>query len=646
MKKFLSMVIALVMVIGLLPTLPVAVASTTMVYLESDIMSTQRSSVTRYPASGSFSMGGVTYFRGITTDWGNISGSITYNIVGQGFTRLSGTFGRLAGTATGTLTITGDGRLLGGFEVQGGLTTQVDIAIPSDVQQIVIQMQPNGGMNDRVAFADAFFEVGMQSQQPPPQQEQPQQPLGNASYIESDIMSTQRSSVTRYPASGSFSMSGVTYFRGITTDWGNISGSITYNIVGQGFTRLSGTFGRLSGTATGTLTITGDGRLLGGFEVQGGVTRQVEVAIPLGIQQIVIQMQPNGGMNDRLAFADVFFDGGTASQPSTHPPATPNAIYLESDVMSTQRSSVTRYPASGSFFMGGVTYFRGITTDWGNISGSITYNIVGQGVTRLSGTFGRLSGTATGTLTITGDGRLLGGFEVQGGLTRQVDISIPSDIQQIVIQMQPNGGMNDRVAFAEVFFERTPQAPNIDTASTWARDGINEAYGKGIIPEELTHNFNYVINRQEFCRMAVRWVEFATGKSIDMVLSEKGLSRNPNAFTDTNDPDILAAFALGITAGVGNNQFNPLGQFTRQQAATMIMNACRAIGADVSNPPPSGFADMNIAASWAHTGINFVRANGIMSGVGNNNFNPNGVYSIQESIVTFNNIKHETLPGR
>ncbi|MCL2004253.1 MAG: fibronectin type III domain-containing protein [Oscillospiraceae bacterium] len=186
--------------------------------------------------------------------------------------------------------------------------------------------------------------------------------------------------------------------------------------------------------------------------------------------------------------------------------------------------------------------------------------------------------------------------------------------------------------------------PNIDTADNWAHEGINEAYQKGFIPEELLNNFNYVINRQEFCRMAVRWVEYATGKSIDTVLFEKGLARSPNAFTDTSDPDILAAYALGITAGIGNNQFNPLGQFPRQQAAMMIMNACRAIGADVSNLPTADFADMNSAASWAHPGINFVRVREIMRGIGGGNFGPHTLYTIQESIVTFNNIKVEVLP--
>ncbi|MDR0491144.1 MAG: S-layer homology domain-containing protein, partial [Oscillospiraceae bacterium] len=162
-------------------------------------------------------------------------------------------------------------------------------------------------------------------------------------------------------------------------------------------------------------------------------------------------------------------------------------------------------------------------------------------------------------------------------------------------------------------------APNLDSASTWARDGITAAVEKGFVPTDIQGSYTNVITRQEFCRMAVMWVEYATGKSIDAVLAEQGKSRDTDAFTDTNDPYILAALALGITSGTGVGRFTPDGQFSREQAATMIMNTCRAIGANVSNPPVPGFTDMGSASSWAVDGINYVRANGIMQGTGDNN---------------------------
>jgi uncharacterized protein YkwD len=185
---------------------------------------------------------------------------------------------------------------------------------------------------------------------------------------------------------------------------------------------------------------------------------------------------------------------------------------------------------------------------------------------------------------------------------------------------------------------------DLNSASVWAYDGIVRAIQKGFVPTDLQGGYQNVITREEFCRMAVKWVEYALGKNIDTILAERNLSRNPNAFSDTRDLDILAAFALGITSGTGNNKFTPRGQFNRQQAATMIMNTCRVIGADTGNPPASGFADLNTASDWAVNGINYVHANGIMVGTGGNNFSPLAPFTREQSIVTFNNIIPELLP--
>ena len=187
-----------------------------------------------------------------------------------------------------------------------------------------------------------------------------------------------------------------------------------------------------------------------------------------------------------------------------------------------------------------------------------------------------------------------------------------------------------------------PPSP-LDSAADWAKPHIISALEKGFIPADIQNDYANTITRAEFCRMAVKWVEYATGKTIDAVLAENGKTRDPDAFTDVTNSDILAAAALGITSGVGNNRFDPGGQFTRQQAATMIMNTCKVIGADTENPPPSGFSDIYLADGWAHTGIDFVRAHGIMSGTGDG-FNPKGIYTREQSIVTFNNIVPEELP--
>lgn len=201
--------------------------------------------------------------------------------------------------------------------------------------------------------------------------------------------------------------------------------------------------------------------------------------------------------------------------------------------------------------------------------------------------------------------------------------------------------------------QKTP--PNLAAAEGWAHPGITEAYNKDLIPADLQSNYTDVITRAEFCRMAVKWVEYAEGKDINTILKEKGLTRRQNAFSDTADPDILAAYALGITAGdtaptaTAPGKFVPDGQFDRQSAAMMMYNTCRAIGTDVANPKAADFTDMNLAESWARVGIDFCRANTIMNGVTTTppiRFDPQKTYTRQESIVMFNNTDPDALPGK
>ena len=178
----------------------------------------------------------------------------------------------------------------------------------------------------------------------------------------------------------------------------------------------------------------------------------------------------------------------------------------------------------------------------------------------------------------------------------------------------------------------------IATASEWARDGIREALNKGIIPAQLQDNYKNVITRYEFCLMAMKYIEYATGKSTELFMAERGIAPVANHFTDTEDPAILAAYAIGVTSGTSVNTFTPNGLLSREQAATLIMNICRTLGINIDGAPSCGFDDMGSASGWAKGGIDFCVANGIMNGIGNNKFDPKATYSREQSIVTFDNI--------
>ena len=86
---------------------------------------------------------------------------------------------------------------------------------------------------------------------------------------------------------------------------------------------------------------------------------------------------------------------------------------------------------------------------------------------------------------------------------------------------------------------------------------------------------------------------------------------------------------LGIVTGMGDNTFYPLGEITRQQAATMLMRAAEVLGYDISAPETT----LEGVAAWATDGVNFVVDRGIMTGT-ENGFEPEGTYTKEQAVTT------------
>lgn len=249
-------------------------------------------------------------------------------------------------------------------------------------------------------------------------------------------------------------------------------------------------------------------------------------------------------------------------------------------------------------------------------------------------------------LEIIGDGRILYSIDLTPNSLPTSDLQINvNGVSKLTIKLHDNKSVSGGTAFGLVDFRLVPDPLN--SASSWAHDGIKSAIDKGFVPQDLQKSYTNVITRTEFCRLAIKWLEFKTGKDIGTLVYEKGLSIDSNAFSDTNDPDILAAYTLGITSGTKaptgliRGTFAPNGAFSREQAATMIRNTCRIAGLDVSNVTPAGFDDIGSASSWAVDSINFCYNNGIMTGTRTSplTFSTKSTYTREESIITFNNIK-------
>jgi|GEM_PF-418207 len=166
-------------------------------------------------------------------------------------------------------------------------------------------------------------------------------------------------------------------------------------------------------------------------------------------------------------------------------------------------------------------------------------------------------------------------------------------------------------------------APNLDTASTWAHEGINNAVAFGIVPHSLQNYYTSNATRAEFAALAVALYETVIGMEITGRMD----------FNDTSDINVRKVGYLGVVEGVGGGNFAPDNTLTREQAAVMLARLANVMGQPIPPSAPT-FADNAQISSWAVDAVGQMQAAGIMGGTGNNQFTPRGDYTREQSIVT------------
>lgn len=175
-----------------------------------------------------------------------------------------------------------------------------------------------------------------------------------------------------------------------------------------------------------------------------------------------------------------------------------------------------------------------------------------------------------------------------------------------------------------------------DSPSDWAVSEVDEAIEKGIVPEELQRDYTKYIKRSEFCELCMNVLRLWSDK----------LHFNYNvSFSDTNDKYVLECAELGIVNGKGDNKFAPDDPIKRQEAARMLYKAffCSPVD-DIhtlnSNNVrecciPHSFDDGGLIKSWARDEITHMYRYGVMLGVSDNNYEPDGFYTREQAICTF-----------
>ncbi len=212
---------------------------------------------------------------------------------------------------------------------------------------------------------------------------------------------------------------------------------------------------------------------------------------------------------------------------------------------------------------------------------------------------------------------------------------------------------------SSLFPDYTPSYP-----STWAEAGIAEyqsTLGGGqdsVVPYPgSSHSTSYQTGatRVQFvyaiCEDLIRNLRLS-GFFGDMTYLEYESKWQPTVekvngvyqipFTDVNPSTVPSYFAVraihaltsnAVMSGKAPSTFDPNGGLTRQEAATILYQLCRALGHKLPAGGTHTFADADQIAPWAQEAVGAIYAAGIMSGVGENRFNPTGIYTCEQSAL-------------
>ena len=169
--------------------------------------------------------------------------------------------------------------------------------------------------------------------------------------------------------------------------------------------------------------------------------------------------------------------------------------------------------------------------------------------------------------------------------------------------------------------------------SNWAREAMAQAGEVGLIPDRLAGaDLSLGISRSEFASAALRFYQLLTDKKVPAFTGA-------NPFTDTDDPEVLQAYGLGIVGGVGDGLYAPDRILTRQEAVVMLGRVWElaengAVG-DGSALPAADlgiFADSGDIAGYARGYVGFFVGSGAIEGAGDNLFSPKKQMTREQAI--------------
>ena len=155
-------------------------------------------------------------------------------------------------------------------------------------------------------------------------------------------------------------------------------------------------------------------------------------------------------------------------------------------------------------------------------------------------------------------------------------------------------------------------------ANAWYKDAVQYAYDNGLMTGVSAHEFapEATTTRAMIVSMLAR---------LEGVRHSEAVGFNDVAANDWYATAVNWAAASGITSGTGDGNFSPNTAITREQLAAILMNYAQYKGQDVSaRATLDTYNDATAISSWANDVMSWAVAEGLLTGVTNDQLQPQG----------------------
>lgn len=177
--------------------------------------------------------------------------------------------------------------------------------------------------------------------------------------------------------------------------------------------------------------------------------------------------------------------------------------------------------------------------------------------------------------------------------------------------------------------EMTQTEPAAYTCSAWAAEEMAQLYAQGMLPEQLqAADLTQPITRAQICEAAMLVYEKLMGPV------EVGTVQ----FTDTQEPSICTAYALGLVSGYPDGTFRPAAQMTREQFFQIARNLLLQCGWSPETDAAclqAAFTDAAQIGTWAQEAVALLYRLQILYGSDKGAMEPEKAITREEGLLLF-----------